>query len=63
MARVERSPFNVGLAERAAGRATRAAGDEAASEAHLCRALEAFLPAWAGSNPVDGPGRLVPGMV
>jgi DNA-binding SARP family transcriptional activator/tetratricopeptide (TPR) repeat protein len=43
LARAERSPFNVGLAERAAGRAARATGAEADGEAHLSRALEAFL--------------------
>jgi tetratricopeptide (TPR) repeat protein len=42
LARAEGSPFNVGLAERAAGRAARVTGDAGASEAHLSRALEAF---------------------
>jgi len=42
LAQLEGSPFNVGVAERAAGRAARAAGDAPAGEAHLGRALEAF---------------------
>jgi len=42
LAQMEGSPFNVGLAERAAGRAARATGDAPAGEAHLGRALEAF---------------------
>src|SRR5262249_29822031 len=37
------SPFNLGLAERAAGQAARATGGHADSEAHLARALDAFL--------------------
>jgi DNA-binding SARP family transcriptional activator/tetratricopeptide (TPR) repeat protein len=42
LAQIEGSPFNVGLAERAAGRAARASGDAHAGEAHLGRALDAF---------------------
>ena len=42
LAQIEGSPFNVGLAERAAGRAARATGDAHAGEDHLGRALEAF---------------------
>ncbi len=47
LAQIEGSPFNVGLAERAAGRAAGAAGDAQAGEAHLGRALEAFQSASA----------------
>ena len=42
LAQIEGSPFNVGLTERAAGRAARATGDAHAGEDHLGRALEAF---------------------
>ncbi len=42
LAQMEGSPFNVGLAERATGRAARATGEAPAGEAHLGRALEAF---------------------
>jgi hypothetical protein len=47
LAQIEGSPFNVGLAERAAGRAARATDDAQAGEAHLGRALEAFQSASA----------------
>src|SRR5262249_39250721 len=42
LAQMEGSPFNVGVAERAAGRAARAAGVTPGGEVHLGRALEAF---------------------
>ena len=42
LAQMEGSPFKLGLAERAAGRAALGTGDAPAGEAHLGRALEAF---------------------